>query len=335
MKVIILGGTGNISTAIVARLLEKGHDVTCFNRGQRPVRYEGNVTVINGDKKDYPAFEAAMKRLQFDAVIDMISFNPDDAAATLRAFEGRCGQFVFTSSAAAYRQPTRQFPITEDCPIRTENDFEYGFQKAEMERFLYGKMGEGIPITIIRPSLTTGIGGFNLGVTRGNYGIIKRIREGKPLVVFGDGTNPWAWTFSPDLAKAYVGVLGNPKSIGQYYHACSEDYHIWDDLYQTFGKIIGVEPKLIHVSTELLCAVDRSAFEHIIKEKMYSGAYDNSKIRSHVPEFVCDYTLEKGLRMMCDWYESDPLARIINPAFEAVEDKVAALYSKWLAEAKA
>jgi nucleoside-diphosphate-sugar epimerase len=335
MKVIVLGGTGNISTAIVARLLTEGHEVTCFNRGLRPVRYDGDVAVINGDKKDYSAFEAAMKPYKFDALIDMLSYNPADAAATLRAFEGRCGQFVFTSSSAVYRQPTGRVPITEDCPIRTENDFDYGFQKAEMERFLYGKMEEGIPITIIRPSLTTGIGGFNLGVTRGNYGIVKRIREGKPLVVFGDGTNPWSWTFSPDLAKAYVGVLGNPKTIGQFYHACTEEVHIWDELYQTFGKIIGVEPKIIHVSTELLCAIDRPTFEHIITEKMYPGAFDNSKIKAAVPEFVCDYTLEKGLRMMCDWYESDPAARVVKPEFEAIEDKVAALYDRWLVEAKA
>ncbi len=334
MKVIVLGGTGNISTSIVTRLLEKGHDVTCFNRGQRPVRYAGDVAVIHGDKRDRTAFEEAMKPLACDAVIDMLAYTPEDAASTLRAFAGQSPHFVFTSSTAAYRQPAPRLPITDDSPLRGERDFEYGYFKAEAERFLCRKMEEGHAITIIRPSLTYGVGCANIGVTRLNYGIVRRIREGKPLVVFGDGTLPWSFTFSPDLAKAYVGALRNPKTIGQYYHACSEEPHIWDDLYLAFGRIVGVEPKLIHVSTELLMAANTPVFEHVVKEKIYCGLYDNSKIKAHIPEFLCDYTLESGLRMICDWYERDPAAQIVNPELMALEDRLAAMHERWLEEAR-
>jgi nucleoside-diphosphate-sugar epimerase len=201
MNVLVLGGTGVISTAIVNRLHDQSHQVTVFNRGQRPIRYRNQAEQITGDKKDPAGFRSLLASRRFDAVIDMISYNPDDAALTLELAD-RVGHFVFTSTVATYKRPLRNVPIRETSELfDTDEISPYGYHKARMEAFLREKMNT-IPITIIRPSLTYGIGCRNVGIMRNNYGIIERLRQKKPIVVFGDGTNPWAFTFAPDLAKA-------------------------------------------------------------------------------------------------------------------------------------
>ncbi len=325
MRVLIIGGTGVISTAIVQRLIDEGHEAVVLNRGLRTVRYKGNVEQIVADKKDEVAFEKAVGACSFDAVIDMISYNPEDAALTLRAAKN-AKHIVFTSTVAVYKRPYNGVPIKETHPRFDTDIFPYGYHKARMEDYLQQKMDEGMPITVLRPSLTFGIGGKNVGIMRNNYGIVSRIRSGKPVVMFGDGTNPWAFTFAPDLAKAYVGVLLKPVCMGQMYHATSDDHHTWDDLYTTFGRIVGCAPKIVHISTEMLMAVSADTFSHLYFEKMHCGIFDNTKIKQHVPEFDCTFTLEKLLRELLAWYESDEEAGVVDPRLEALEDSIVQKY---------
>ena len=332
MNVLIIGGTGVISTAIVDRLNEFGHDTTVYNRGLRPIRYKQAVHEIKGDKKDEAAFIAEMKNRRFDAVIDMISFNPKDAAVTLGAFKDHDTHFVFTSTVAVHKRPFKNAERIQETyeTWDTEEYYPYGFHKARMEDFLNGQMLSGRKITIIRPSLTYGLGSKNIGVLRQNYGIVKRIQQGKPLIMFGDGTTPWEFTFALDLAKAYTGVLRRDVCYGQTYHATSGDARIWDDLYLEFGKIIGCEPKILHMSTEMLMAAAPERISHIYQEKMWSGLYDNSKIKSHVPEFTCEYTLDKTLRAVYDWYMTDEQARIVDKELDLLEDNLVHKYHQCL-----
>jgi nucleoside-diphosphate-sugar epimerase len=194
-----------------------------------------------------------------------------------------------------------------------------------MEHFLREKMND-FPITIIRPSLTFGIGCRNVGIMRNNYGIIRRIRQQKPIVVFGDGTNPWAWTFAADLAKAYAGALGRSCCFGQVYHVTSDDRHIWDDLYLEFGHLAGAEPRLIHISTEMLIRAAPEVFSHVFQEKMHCGIFNNTKIRRDVPEFTRDYSLTKITEALYRWYESDAEARVIDEERDRLEDSIAQKY---------
>jgi len=328
MNILILGGTGVISTSIVDRLHELSHHVTVFNRGLRKARYKTAPEIIVGDKSDKARFKEVFKGRSFDGVIDVLSYNGEEASQTLDALGNRGGHFVFTSSVAAYDRPVRKNPVTEDCPLQQrESVFPYGYHKGKMEVFLATKKTD-FPITIIRPSLTYGIGCRNVGVMRNNFGIVRRIRQGKPIVVFGDGTNPWAWTFAPDLAKAFVGVLCRPICYGQVYHATSDDRRYWDDLYLEFGRCAGIEPKLIHISTEMLLKISSDPFLNLSQEKMYPGIFDNSKVRSDVPEFFCTYSLEKIVKSLYEWYESDPDARVIDEERDKLEDSVAEKYNQ-------
>lgn len=322
MRILILGGTGVISRVIVDQLLARGDDVTLYNRGRNPLPFSTEVRELNGDRSDRAAFEAEMQQHSFDVVIDMICFNEADARSTVRAFKGRAGQVIVTSSVAAYKRPYKTIPTIEAAEeLWDDPAFPYAFHKAEMERYLWEASARGdIPLTIIRPSLTFGPGAMNVGVLRQNYGIVDRIIKGKPLVMFGDGKTPWSFTFTPDLARGYVALTGNTKAIGEAFHVTSEFRNYWEDLYLEFGKIVGKEPRIVHIPSEILFKAAPSVGNHLYFEKTYPGLFDNSKIKAIAPEFEAAINLEEGVRLLYDWFVES--GRIVDPVKDALEDRL-------------
>jgi nucleoside-diphosphate-sugar epimerase len=331
MKVLILGGTGVISRDITANLIQGGHEVILFNRGTKNLPFAKPVRIITGDRLQPGQLEKALGAETFDAVIDMICFNRGDAEETIRVFRGRTSQIIITSSVAAYKRPYKSFPTREDTENLSDDPaFPYAFHKAELERCLRDFIGrEKLPITIIRPSLTFGIGALNLGVLRQNYGIIDRMKKGKPLVMFGDGQNPWQFTFTPDLAKAYAGVLGNPKTYGQAYHATNDELSRWEDLYLEFGRLTGVEPKIIHIPSEALMKAAPNLCSHLYFEKTYPGIFDTTKLRSAAPGFKPAISLREGCAMLLAWWEKE--AHTVDPEKDKLEDDLAAACEKFTA----
>ena len=329
MNVLLLGGTGVISREIVRQMLAAGHAVTVFNRGSRSLPSSGAVRQLVGDRRNRAEFEAAMRQTRYDVVIDMICFNADDARSTIRAFGGNAGQIIVTSSVAAYKRPYHSVPTVEanealwDDPV-----FPYAFDKAEMERVLRDAVQrEHLPITIVRPSLTYGPGAANIGVLRQNYGIVDRIRRGKPLVMFGDGSTSWSFTFVPDLAKAYVGLAGNPKSLGEDFHVTSEERNVWEDLYLEFGRLVGITPEIIHLPSELLRKAAPNLCSHLYFEKTYAGLFDNTKLRSVIPDFRATISLHDGLKSILAWYEAE--AHEVDPEKDTLEDRLVELHREF------
>ena len=306
MRLLILGGTGVISSAIVRQGLAQGHDITIVNRGSRVSPFAGQVAHIQADRKDAVSFAAKMDKVQADVVIDMISFNPDDARQTLEVFQGKTGQFIFTSSSAAYQRPCRSIPIREDSEeLTTSKDFPYGFYKAEMERYLQKKMEPGkTPITIIRPSLTFGIGAANIGVLRQNYNIVCRMKQHLPLVMIGEGTIPWSFTFSDDLAKGFLLCCQNPKAYNQAFHITNTQLTLWEDLYRTIGDIIGEKPEFLYIPSQALYQADPDLFAHFWFEKRYPAVFSNDKIREAAPGYAPTVSLKDGLTAVIQWWES-------------------------------
>ncbi len=329
MKVLILGGTGVISREIVKQLLVDNNDVTIFNRGHKQRSFAGAVRQITGNRLNREEFEASMQKETFDVVIDMICFNEADAQSTLRAFRGNTDHLIICSSIAAYKRPYKTVPTVEEAEELFDNPtFGYAFQKAEMERYLQKEIAEKqLPLTIIRPSLTYGLGAANIGVLRQNYGIVDRIRKEKPLVMFGDGSTPWNFTFTPDLAKGFVGVAGKKNTHRKAYHITNEDRHLWEDLYLEFGRIVGKEPRIVHIPSELLYKAAPNLCAHLYFEKTYAGLFDNTNIKRDVPEFEATISLHRGLQMMLEWYERE--ANTVDPEKDAFEDKLVNLYESW------
>ncbi|GAB4371735.1 MAG: SDR family oxidoreductase [Spirochaetales bacterium] len=334
MKILILGGTGVISRAIVERLLEQNHEVILFNRGKRNVPFSRDVRVIVGDRFAEDGLEQALGKETFDVVIDMICFNPKDAEITLRVFAERAGHIIVTSSIAAYKRPYHTLPTREDAEELLDKPlFPYAFNKAEMERYIWAEVEKRkLPVTVIRPSLTYGVGAANIGVLRQNYGILYRIRNGKPLVMFGDGSTPWQFTFVEDLAKAYAGVVGNPKAFGQAYHATTDEIHRWEDLYLEFGKIVGKEPRIVHVPSELLMQAAPELCSHLYFEKTFPGVFDNGKIRTVVPDYKAEVSLHEGLARIAEWFDRE--AAEVDPLKDKLEDQIVSFYEEFAGKMK-
>jgi len=329
MKVLVIGGKGMISSQIVDQLLLANHDVSIFDKDDAPSSLQAQVRQIFGDKFNRSQFEANMKKEKFDVVIDMLCFSADDAGSVMSAFRGRVEQLIVTSSVAAYNRPAKSMPIKEEAEeLNKQELWGYGIQKANVERCLHNAIKEeNYPITIVRPSLTYGVGAVNIGVLRQNYGIVDRIRKSKPLVMFGDGKTPWSFTFAPDLAKGFAGLVGQRKAYGQAYHICNEDRQVWEDLYLEFGKILGIEPKIVYIPSVMLYKAAPSLCDHIYFEKCYAGLYDNSKIRTIIPGFKASITLNEGLNMILEYFERD--SHVIDHRKDKLEDDLAAIYSTW------
>lgn len=330
MKLLILGGTGVISREIVRAALREGMDVTLFNRGSRSLEFAGDVHQIRGDRRDAADFERKLHGVKADVVIDMISFDAQDARQTLYTLRDQTGQFIFTSSIAAYRRPYRSLPIREDDQALCEDPvFPYAYQKAQMERALLEQMACGAmpPITIIRPSLTFGVGCANIGVLRQNSNIVSRMRAGKPLVMLGEGVAPWSFTFTPDLARGFIACCGNEKAYNTDFHITNTELTLWEDLYRTIGALIGCEPKFAYLPSEVLKEADFGLFAHFYYEKKYASVFSNEKIFAAAPAYRPQITLRDGMEQILAWWESQGMP--VDPRKDAMEDQLCSAYARF------
>lgn len=293
MRVVIVGGTGNISLSIVRRLLAQGHEVTVYNRGERSAPPE-DVRWLKGDRRDRAAYESLMARERFDAAIDMIGFTPEDAASNVRAFR-EVGHFIHTSTTCVYGVQYEWLPASEDHPLRPIT--EYGRNKAAMEGvYLAAFYRDQFPVTIIRPSTTHGP---QQGLTRQiawDFSWIDRIRKGKPIAVCGDGNALHQFLHVDDAALAYGGVLGQARCLGQVYNMVDRGFTTWADYHRTAMRVIGREVDLVGVPLDDLRARNIPNFgicDEIFAHHIY---YSPDKLMRDVPEFRPRHTLETAMR---------------------------------------
>lgn len=329
MRILILGGTGVISSQIVTQALDAGYDVTVFNRGVKNPNIPQGVKSILGDRKDTADFEAKMKEISVDVVIDMISFGVDDAKQMLELFGERCKQIIVTSSSSAYDRPYKSHPVSEEAEQLTMDDsFAYGFNKAEMDRYLQSQMGKySAGITIIRPCLTFGEGSATVGTFRQNRNIARRISRGKPVVMVGEGVIPWSFTFSPDLAKAYVLACGNENTYNDHFHVTNTEVVMWEDLYRAMGNVVGKEPNFVYISSALLRKIYPSVCTHLNYEKVHYAVFSNDKIQKAIPEYKPQISLQEGVTNLMAWWEKTDFP--YDEEKDRIEDEICKAYSSF------
>lgn len=299
MKVAIVGGTGNISQPIVRRLLEKGHAVTCVNRASRPV--ESGARLLQIDRQDRDRFEQTMQAERFDAAIDMICFNAEDAASSVRAFRG-VGWFVQTSTVNTYGPRSDYFPVDESHPLRPEGDYAVNKAAAD-DVFLAAWHTEKFPAVILKPSTTYGPIQGMLRQVAWEFSWIDRIRKGKPILVCGDGNALHQHLHVEDIAAAFAGVIGQEQTRGQIYNAVNRGFTTWADYHLLAGKILGRESELVGVPLADLKRCRIPKFD--ICEMWFSGHryYASEKLFRAVPEFQPRITLEQGMAQVFEAME--------------------------------
>ena len=186
---------------------------------------------------------------------------------------------------------------------------------------------EGFPVTIVRPSHTYNEKSVPLGIhgKNGSYQVIKRMLEGKPVLIQGDGTSLWTMTDSRDFAVAFTGLLGNPHAIGEAFQITNDETLTWNQIYQTLANVIGVELKPYYVRSRFLANVSDYDLEgSLIGDKANSVVFDNSKLKKAVPSFAPHIRFEQGIRRTLDYVLSHPECQKEDPEFDQWCDKVIA-----------
>lgn len=305
MRILFIGGTGIISTAITKQIIETtNHQLYLINRGNRNSILPDCVNLIQADINNEEDVASKLKDLNFDVVADFIAFTPSQLERDYRLFEGKIKQFIFISSASAYQKPLSDYRITEGTPLSNPY-WEYSRNKIACEDFLMNKYREnGFPVTIVRPSHTYDERSVPLGVhgDNGSWQVIKRIMEGKPVIIHGDGTSLWTMTHNSDFAKGFIGLMGNLHAIGEAVQITSDESLTWNQIYKTIADSLGVPLKPYYVPSDFLDAVGKYDFKGgLIGDKSNSVVFDNSKLKRLVPSFIATTRFDEGIARTLDY----------------------------------
>jgi nucleoside-diphosphate-sugar epimerase len=332
MKILMIGGTGIISSACSDLILARGMELTILNRSvstKFPVP-EGARHLIGDVHADDARLAELLHGERFDAVVDWVAFTPEDIEHSIQLFSGLTDQFVFISSASAYQKPPAHYIITEETPL--ENPFwQYSRDKIAVEQRLMTEYRErGFPVTIIRPSLTYGPSQIPLvGASwQHPYTVIDRVRKGKKIIIPGDGTSLWTVTWNGDFAKGLVGLLGQEAAIGEAFNITSDEVLSWNQIFLEVGKALGLEMHIVHIASELITAYNPDEFGSLIGDKNHSAVFDNSKIKRFVPDFKCEVPWAEGVRRAIAWHEADPARMTIDDGMNRIWDTIIAAYER-------
>lgn len=333
MNVLIIGGSGLISTGIVKALQTRGATITVFNRGKTDDRLGAGVRHLTGDRNDFPAFESALAATgPWDVVIDMICFRPDQAESAIRAFTGRCGHFIFCSTVCTYGNTQTIIPTPETTPQNPHS--AYGRDKVACEQlFLRAHAERKFNVTIFRPSHTYGPGGPVINSIGWEATFIDRLRRGLPIIVSGDGHGLWQSTYADDVGIGFAYAAGHPPCFGEAYNIVGDDIVTWDDYTRRTAAAIGAPaPRLVHVPTDLLLRLNAARFLPSLGEIFrYHGVYANTKLKRDVPAYRPATPYEEGVRRTVAWM--DQHNKVASADTDPFEDQLIAQWERFESEA--
>ena len=323
----MIGGTGTISSAITRQLAAAGHDLWLLNRGTRKSEVPAGVRQIICDIDDEKTVLDNIQDEMFDAVCEFIGFVPAQIERDIRLFRGRTSQYVYISSASAYNKPAANHVITEGTTLANPH-WQYSRNKIACEELLMREYREhAFPVTIVRPSHTYCERGVPTSVhgPKGSWQVLKRIMEGKPVIIQGDGTSLWTLTWNEDFARGFIGLLGNPKAIGEAFQIMSDEQLTWTQVYQCVARALHTTLKPYYVASEFLAAVAPKEWDfegNLLGDKSQTVIFDCAKLKRAVPGFQATMRFDEGVRRSVDYLLSHPELQIEEPDFDAWCDRV-------------
>jgi len=326
LRVLFIGGSGVISSACARQAIDSGIELTVLNRGRSTARpVPPGAREVRADVRDAGSVRDALKDLDFDSIVDWVAFTPEHVRADLAMFRGRSGQYVFISTASAYQKPPSRLPVTESTPLRNPY-WQYSRDKIACEDLLVAEYRDsGFPATIVRPSHTYDA---SKTVLSGGWTTLARMLDGKPVIVHGDGTSLWTVTHNTDFARAFVPLLGHPRTLGEAFHITSDDVLTWDQIARALGAALGVTPRLVHVPSDAINSANPEWGAGLLGDKVHSMVFDNSKIRQVAPGWQAVVPFDRqGAREIVAWHLADPARQVVNAELDATMDKLAARFA--------
>jgi len=325
LKVLFIGGTGVISSACSELALERNIELYHLNRGiSKSIRPIEGVKILEGNIRDPEQVQKLIQDKYFDVVVDWLVFEPAHIKTDIELFADKTEQYIFISTASAYQTPPKSLPVTEETPLN--NPFwEYARKKIKCEQILKEEYKKNnFPYTVVRPSHTYD---ETFPPFEGGYTVLDRIKKEKKVVIHGEGSSIWTLTHHKDFAKGFVGLLGNKEAIGEDFHITSDHWKSWLQIYKIFAQELGVELDPVFLPSEIIAKYDQELGASLLGDKTHSMIFDNSKIKSLVPDFSADIPLKKGAREIIDWYEEHPDQRDIDKELDAKFDKMISEYT--------
>ena len=320
MRVVVVGGTGNISTGVVKALLQFGHDVTVFSRGQRPSRLPPGVRYLTGDRQDRSAFERLMQAERFDAAIDMICFNGADADSAVRAFRG-VQHFIQTSTVSTFGAPLPELPLDEASPLRPDTD--YGRNKvAADDVFLAAHARGDLPVTIFKPYFIWGLTFYIARQLGADPRWIDRTRRGLPLLVVNDGATTMSHCHADDAGVAYGAAVGRSRCIGQTYLLASPHHISWREYHDQIADSIGRPVPLVDAPAEFLITVWPENTRTLAVSHRWNHVMRIDKLRRDIPEFRAETPISYQLPERIAWATEH--GQIRDAASDDTEDRIIA-----------
>jgi nucleoside-diphosphate-sugar epimerase len=321
-RVLFIGGTGIISSACSPLAIQRGMELYLFNRGQSLRQAPEGARLLAGDiRQDARALAQAVDEHAIDVVVNWIAYHPDEVRRDIELLKGKLKQYVFISSASAYAKPVPRLPITEETPLN--NPFwEYSRNKQACEEALMDAYAsEGFPATIVRPSHTYD---KTLLPFNGRWTVVERMRQGKPVVVHGDGSSLWVLTHHADFAKGFVGLLGRQEAVGQTYHITSDELLSWNAIYAMVAEAAGAEFRPVYAPSSLIAEYDADLGAGLLGDKAHSVIFDNRKIKALVPEFEATIPFAQGVQEIIAWHEANPQFKVIDEVHDALQERIVA-----------
>ncbi|MCB0281988.1 MAG: NAD-dependent epimerase/dehydratase family protein [Calditrichaeota bacterium] len=304
MKILFIGGTGVISSACSDLCVHKGYELWLITRSNsfRPVPH--GAKLLKADIRKAQEVNSVLGDHKFDVIVDFISFETLHLQNNLKLFKDRFKQYVFISTASAYHKPVLNLPITESTPLK--NPFwEYSRKKIACEEYLMAEyVTNGLPVTIVRPSHT--YDKTMVPLPLGRFTSLYRLMNQQKIIIHGDGTSLWTLTHHHDFAVGMVGLLGNYKALGESFHITSGEILNWNEIVATYGYLLGIEPKIVHIPSDFIALHDTEWGDGLLGDKAHSKFFDNSKIKQFVPEFRPEIRWYQGAGEILEWYQAHP-----------------------------
>ena len=325
MRVLFIGGTGNISGDCASLLHARGHEVSVLSRGKAKVPAE--YRSFGADRQDAQAMRSALGDYQPEVVLNFLGYEVRDVEADWRLFGAAIRQYIFISSATVYAKPPVHLPITEEAP--PGNRFwDYAARKLECERWLLNQWQESrFPVTIVRPSHTYSKLWVPNPVSSSSYTFAARLEQGKPVYVHDDGETPWTLTAASDFALGLAGLVGNERALGEAFHITSDEVLTWNQIYAEIANALKVPlPEVVRIPTDFICQVAPRFSGTLKGDKAHPGVFDNSKIKRFVSGFRCRKSFSEGVVESIEWLRSHPEQKNCQPELDGLIEKVIAAW---------
>lgn len=327
LKILFIGGTGNISAECASLLQQRGHEITVLTRGR--TAGPASCRSVQADRKDAAAMRAALKDVRPDVVLNFLGYELEDVQIDYDLFNGKVAQYVFISSTVVYAKPPRRLPLTEDAPQGNEQ-WDYAQKKIACEQWLRQRWSEsGFPLTIARPSHTYSKLWVPNAISSGSYTFAARLEQGKRVFVHDDGETPWTLTTSADFALGLAGLVGNPKAIGEAVHITSDEVLTWNRIYAEVAAAVGAQaPQIVKVPTDFICQQAPQLSGTLKGDKAHPGVFDNSKIKRLVPDFRCRTPFSVGVRQSVQWLRQHPDRQNLKPELDDLIERVMSAWER-------